>query len=262
MTNLWQYWDDRQAGKKPAASEGDPQLGFYRMPQSDGYLGKKTFKPVVYYLDEQHVMRCREGDEDVSTTRGEEIWTRVCDHDISEKQWREVADPESPHYTGRWWDESEHVPMQKHNQPPPPDSYEDLAIAIEDLASEVMRRIKGPEIKTQEECDQVANLADRLAELHKLAKDKQADEEKPWKARLEDVKGRWKPLVEAAELYKQVKLKLITPWLQRERKALAEASARAVAAGLVPAETEKPSAGTRGRAVSLKEFRSIKIVDF
>lgn len=265
MTDLWHYWDAACAwkngeGPQPIANECNPQLGFYRLPKRDGYLGSKTFEPVAYYLDDARIICCRRGSgddaRDLSTTEGEDLWIQVCEHPVTEEQYRRVAEQGKP-----WHDEHPYVGMQGHNKPPKDLSYEGLVVAIEDLANEAARRLKGPPVESQDESDQITNLADRLAELYRSSDKLFAEEQKPWKARLEDVKTRWKPLLETAEIYKQLKLKLVTPWLQRQRKAAAEAAARAAAAG-EPVEIERVTSGTRGRAVSLREYKVAKIVDY
>jgi len=260
MADLWRFWDDALAGNRPVAAPDDPQLGFYRLPRRDGYQGSRIYEPVAYYLDDARTRCCRVGSgddaRDLSPDEGADLWQWVCEHAVTEEQYRDVAERGKP-----WFDEHALVGMQGHNRPPKDLSYEALSAEIQDLAAEAKRRLEGPRIESQDECDQVANLADRLTELHKAAERLRHEEERPWRGQLETVKARWEPLIDNAAIYRQLKFKLITSWLQRRKRAAAEAAARAAAAG-VPVEVERPTAGSRGRAMSLRETKMAKIVDY
>jgi hypothetical protein len=261
MTDPWAFWDDAIAGKQPVASPDDPQCGFYRLPIRDGYLGKKAFEPVAYYLDDARSIQCRVGSgdnaRDLTKERGEELWARVCSNPITEAQYRAVAEE------GKLWhDEPALVGMQGHNKPPAPGSLEDIATEVETLVSEAAARLKGPDnLRDQADCDEVANLADRLAELQKLAKEMLAEERKPFKQEVDRVEKKWHPIIEAAEVYKTLKIRFVTPFLQKATRAALEAKKRAAAAGFT-VEAERPTAGTRGRAMSLRETRYAKIIDY
>ena len=66
-----------------------------------------------------------------------------------------------------------------------------------------------------------------------------------------------------AEAYKNLKFKLLTPWQLGQKKALEEEARAAVAAGeTMPETTRRPRAGTRGRAMTLKSFKSAEITDY
>src|SRR5215475_685116 len=257
----YQYWQDKLAGKPVQMNEGNPQAGFYRMPTKEFYGARKTFRPVAYWWAPNEVgqpeLHCRIGDDDVPPEKGQDIWERVGAHPVTEEAYRKVAQESGP-----WPDEHELVRMGD-NLPPEDDSFEGLRDAIEPLAKEALKRIEGPEIKDQDEANRIANLADRLAELHKKADEARAQERRPHDEACKEIQRRWSPLLVAAESYRNLKYKLLTPWLN-QLKAKQEKEAKAAAAAGQPptVESRRPRAGTRGRAMSLKTLKRAEIISY
>ena len=253
----WQWWREKLAGEPVEMNPGNPHAGFYRQPQKEHYGARKTFKPIAYWPGENGKLNCRIGDVDVPPETGEELWQWVGHHPVTEEAYRAVAEDGKP-----WPDEHELVPMG-HNLPPEDNSYEGLRDAIEPLASEALKRIEGSEIKDQNEADRIANLADRLAELWKRADEVRKVEKKPFDEGAIQVQKKWAPLLVAAESYRNLKFKLLTPWLQRLKKAAEDEAQAAAAAGAPQAsEARRPRAGTRGKAVSLKSHKRAEITDY
>lgn len=253
----WQYWHDRLHGKPVQMSPSHPQAGFYREPRKEHYGARRTFRPVAYWPDGDGVLHCRIGDEDVTPQRALELWTRVGQHPVTEEAYREVAQR-----GGLWPDEHELVAMGD-NLPPDDDSWEGLRDAIEPLSREAEGRLKGPPIADQDEADRISNLADRLAELWKKAEEQRKADRKPHDEALKAIQGKWSPLQAAAEVYKNLKFKLITPWLQRQTEAQQQEAEAAAAAGEpAAADARRPRAGTRGRATTLKHTKRARIDDY
>lgn len=255
----WQWWQDKLAGKPVQANPDLPQWGFYRQSYKAFYGARKTFTPVAYYPDANTgEMRCRIGDEDISgdSIRATRMWNHVHNNPVTFEAFNDVAEK------GELWpDEHELVRMASDNQPPEDNSFEGLRDAIEDLAHEAERRIEGPPIADQNEADKIANLTDRLSELWKKADEARKEEKRPFDLGAQAVQKRWAPVMLLAETYKNLKYKLLTPWLKRlddERKKEAEAAAAAGA----PIEMKRPRAGTRGRAMSLKSLKRAEIYDY
>lgn len=268
MNPAWRWWALKLAGKLPQGAIVDtPQAGFYRKVSKEFYGARKTFMPVAYWPDVNEdgelVLFCREGDKNVGATRAMELWNHVNQHPVSEEAYRGVAQ-----YGKLWPDEHELVPMQKppgigHNKPPPDNTPDGLREQIEPLAKAASERIKGDPITSQDECDRVANLADRLAELWNLAESQRKAERKPHDEALKAIQTRWAPVLLMAEVYKNLKYACITPWLKKlETEQKMEALAAAAAGEPAPAEVPRPRAGTRGRAMSLKSTKTAKITNF
>lgn len=259
--NEWQWYLDKLAGvagDQTNMSESTPHAGFYRWPRKAHYGSRKTFLPVAYWPSgEDGQLNCRVGDNDISTQRGNDIWIFVGDNPVTEDAYRAVAERGEP-----WPDEHELVPMGD-NMPPEDDSFEALRDSIELLAQEADRSIKGPPIQDQAEADRIANLADRLAELWKKADEQRKAERKPHDETIKGIQAKWSPLLVLAETYKNLKYKLLTPWLKaRAEDAEREAEAAAAAGDPSAADARRPRAGTRGRAMTLKPTKYADITDF
>jgi hypothetical protein len=253
----WQYWHDRLNGKPVQMSPSHPQAGFYREPRKEHYGARRTFRPVAYWPNENGQLHCRIGDDDVTPQRALELWTRVGQHPVSEQAYREVAQN-----GGLWPDEHELVAMGD-NQPPDDESFEGLRDAIEPLAREAEERLKGGPIQDQDEANRIANLADRLAELWKKAEEQRKADRKPHDEELKRIQARWSPLQTAAEVYKNLKYRLTTPWLQRQTEAQQQEAEAAAARGEpAAADAPRPRAGTRGRAQTLKSTKKARIDDY
>jgi hypothetical protein len=266
--NPWAYWQSKLEGLPVQMHPDDPQAGFYRQPYKRYYGARKTFTPVAYYWatkeDEQGNqieplrLRCRLGDKDVSETAGMRLWASVGNHPVTQEAYRGVAERDEP-----WPDEHELVPMVGDNLPPDDDSFEGLSDAVEDLAAEALARIEGPAIADQDEADRIANLADRLAELWSKADAARRGERREHDEALKAIQLRWSPLLTKAESYKNLKYKLLTPWLLKLQTAQQQEAEAAAAAGApAAAEPRRPRAGTRGRAQTLKSQKRAEIIDF
>jgi len=265
MTDPWQHWRDNLAGKNPIFSEGTPHAGFYRTfrrgvklnPDDPHSLFVQPFTPIAYWWDDDE-LKCRIGDIDVTGQEGADIWTHVCRYPVSEDNYRNKAERDEP-----WADEHEKVPMGG-NRAPEDNSFEGLQSAIEDLAREARLRIEGPPVRDQDEADRLANLADLLANLYKRADEARKIEKRPHDEAATQVQQKWARLLLAAETYRNIKFKLLTPWLKKladDQKKTAEAAA---AAGdqSEPLDTRRPRAGTRGRAMTLKSIKRAEITDY
>jgi hypothetical protein len=262
----YKYWQDRLAGGPAQMNPSNPQPGFYRLPRKEYYGARRTFKPVAYYWRTEDEngnpitpeFHCRIGDEEVSPEKGQSIWESVGNHPVTEEAYRKVAQD-----NGLWPDEHELVRMGD-NLPPEDDSFEGLRDAIEPLATEALKRIEGPPIADQDEADRIANLADRLSELHKKADEARAQERRPHDEACKEIQKKWSPLLVAAESYRNLKYKLMTPWLKRKKDEAIAETARAAVTGESPplASTRRPRAGTRGKAIGLKTLKRAEITDY
>src|SRR5215472_4720986 len=266
----WHYWRSRQAGRNPPFNAAYPQPGYYRWPTRPEYGARKVFTPVAYWpaglMDQEtgeikEVVACRIGDEDVPPERGVDIWKNVAIHDVSEEAYRGVAE------RGELWpDEPTTVPMQPtqpahpmmgHNKPPADvPTHEQLKEQIDTVAGEAKQFLEGEAITEQYQADLIANCADRLQELHKAATKLRDAEKEPYDTAVKAIVHRWSPLLLAAEAYKNLKYKLITPWTQKQQRILNEKAAE------TGREAERAGAGTRGRRMSLRTLKRAEITDY
>jgi len=262
--NAWDWWQAKLAGEAVEMNEGNPHAGFYRQAHKEFYGARKTFTPVAYWPGQNGELNCRIGDEDVTPQRGRDIWPTVGNHPVTEEAYRNKCQEEdNPNYTGLWPDEHELVQMG-HNRPPEddePQTFEHIKDQIENLAREAQTRLDGPFIADQDEADRVANLADRLAELHKIAEGLQDGEKKPFSDGMKAVVKKWAPILVKAELFKNLKYTLLTPWAKKIAEANKQKEAAAAAEGK-PFKAERPKMGTRGRAMTPKRTKTAKITDY
>lgn len=263
----WAWWSDKLAGVNVPASEGTPYAGFYRAVRKASYGGTKFAIPVAYWPGENGEMHCREGFQDVSDERGQDIWVNVCNNPVPEAWYRAVAEGSDP----EWADGMATTPPRGDNRPPDEMSFEWLWSRLNDvnegtkvsLADEAKAYLDGRPITDQTEADKVSNLADKLTEIWKKADEARKKERQPHDEALKAIQLKWTPLLLLAEAYKNLKFKLLTPWQLGQKKALEEEARAAVAAGeTMPETTRRPRAGTRGRAMSLKSFKSAEIIDY
>jgi hypothetical protein len=257
----WDWWfealDRKKAGQKLDMNPDNPHAGFYRQPRKAFYGARRTFLPVAYWPGENGKLNCRLGDEDIPPERGQALWQSVGNHPVTEEAYRKVAQE-----GGQWPDEHELVAMGD-NLPPEEMTFEGMRDAIEPRATEARKRLEGPPIKDQDEGDRLANLADALAQLWKQADDLRRAEKRPHDEAAAAVQKKWAPILLAAETYKNLKYKLLTPWLKAMEEKAKQETEEAIRMGAVEVvETRRPRVGTRGRAVTLKALKHAKIINY
>jgi hypothetical protein len=258
--DYWKWWSHKLMGLSPQASEGTPYAGFYRWVRKSAYGGTKWAIPVAYWPEEDGVIQCREGPRNnVNEQRGRDIWINVCNHPVPEQWYREVCERDAP----EWPDGMAISPPVGDNRPPDETDFDYLKGQIEGAQLMADVYLKGEPITEQTEADKVSNLAAVLSELWKKADEARKEERKPHDEALKVIQLKWLPLLGMAEAYKNLKYKLLTPWLlAQEKKAKEEAEAAAAAGDQTSPEARRPRVGTRGRAMTLKTFKTAEIVDY
>jgi hypothetical protein len=261
QTKYWLWWQHKLEGRNPPASEGTPYAGFYRMVRKASYGGTKFAIPVAYWPGDDGDIHCREGHRDVTGERGRDIWINVCNNPVPEDWYREVAEGDSY----QWRDGMATTAPVGDNRPPDEDSFDYLKEQIEGLEYGAKTWLDGKPLTEQTDADKVSNLADQLSELWKKADEARKKERVPHDEALKAIQVKWSPLLLMAEAYKNLKFKLLTPWLIAQQKKAEEEAKAAVAAGEPEAASERarrPRVGTRSRAMTLKSFKSAEIVDY
>lgn len=131
---------------------------------------------------------------------------------------------------------------------PPLDPFEAFKAHLDDLRTEAGNWLDGQPIETQAQADEVSRLLD---EHRKVGKDMDAArtvEKKPHLDASKAVDGKWKPLIDGADLVAATCKRLLGPWLQRledERRAAAEAARKeAEEKARIAAEAARAASGT------------------
>jgi len=261
MTYTWDWYLRRMRGEDVPAVMDDPQPSFLRNIRKSRYGGKKYATPVAFYpVNGGEELRCRTEEGDIPLEQGKSLWNTIHDNTVDEKWYREVAEAEP--MPEAWRDGLPLRPQPGDNEPPEDMSFESLKEKIDDLSREAKQRLDGPPIETEYEASIVGNLAQLLGELHAAADMKRSDERKPHDEAVKEIQKKWAPVLLAAEVYRNLKYKLIGPWLQKlKREAEQKVVEAAVTGEAIPAE-KKPKVTTRGRAMSLRTRKRAEIVDY
>lgn len=257
MTDQYDFWRRRLAGETVPIHDGEPQAGFYRAKNRAG-----EWHPVAYWFDKEGKLRCRVGGNDIAEQAALERWPYISKTPISHEVYKDVI-------AGRPWPFQNEAVLRDNGTPADETSFEGLKDRIEDLARDAAKLIAAGGAKNQDESDRAADLANRLAELQKKADAVRADEKRPHDEASKAVQAKWLPLLGVADVYKQIKLLVITPFLKAEKARLDAAAAAAAKTGQDPEPTSRaagsssaPKAGASGRrSVALRSHKVVTIND-
>ena len=266
MTDQFDGWRSLLAGKPVQFDANDPLPGYYKIRkgrngdwESVG-IWQNDMGAIVVMLNGSHVPIDR-------------VWPWCAKYPISYETYADVAEDGKP------WPNQHAAVTKLHNAPPEDDSIEIIGDRIEDLVREAKTLIENGAAKSQDESDKAADLANEIAKQRKKADDARDAEGRPHLEAKRAVDGKWRPLLDAAEIYKQLKDAVCAPWLaaQRAAKQKAEAEARKAAqeaakAGDIEAAAEatrkaehiaatRTVSGTRGRSVHLQTTEVVSIID-
>lgn len=238
------FWRRRLAGETPAVHDGDAHAGFYRLRGRNG----EGDEPIAYWFTADDVLRCSIGHKLVDESIARDRWMWAQKLPISHELYNAVL-------AGANWPD-QHEAVTRANNAPADDSFEGLRDAIEDLAREAAKLIEKGAAKTQDESDRAADLANRLGSLYGKADKAREIEKDPHWEKCKQVDEKWRPLKSTAEIYKKIKIAVITPFLkvqaeakekaEREAREAAEASRREAEKAQAEAERVKEEAAARG----------------
>jgi len=266
------YWQNALNGKFGPVHEGDAQPGFYRKrTRREG-----PFVPVAIWHD---------GEKMVAVVGGKPadpsaIWTFVCQHPITEAEFRKVE------AGGQWSDMdegiAEHADRRNSDAADPAEALKDqIDGALERLADYAT-------IATDEQVAKAQSLRARLNELSREADKNRKDEKEPHLEASRAVDAKWQPLVKSAKSGADQVAKAMSAYeteklrAQREAQRKAEEEARkreeaeraAKDAGEpVPATPEPPQPedpapqvettirGGYGRAAAVKTVKVATVTD-
>lgn len=261
----YRFWRRRLAGEVVPIHDGECQAGFYRLKTRDG-----NSHPVAYWFAPDGTLRCRVGKQDINEQTANERWPWASKSPITHEVYKAVVAGEP------WPDQHESVIRDRANSTNAPDdqSFDGLKDRIEDLARDAQALIDKGAATDQSAADRASDLANRLAELQKQADAARAAEKKPHDDAAALVQAKWKPLLGVADIYRQIKAAVITPFLVAEdtKRRAAETAARKAAEEAAKAGTPMPEpaamqraapmAGSNGRrSVALRTVKVVTITD-
>jgi hypothetical protein len=256
MTEVDQYdfWRRRLAGEVVPIHDAEPQAGFYRARDKAG-----NWHAVAIWYGKDGKVKCRVGGLDIAEQAANERWPYVSKNPITHEVYKSVI-------AGNPWP-FQNEAVLRDNGAPAEETFETLKDRIDDLARDAFKLIKAGGAKSQDESDRAADLANRLAELQKQADFVRAQEKRPHDEAAKAVQAKWLPVLAVADVYKQIKLLVITPFLRAEKARLEAAAAEAAKAGAAsdPISTGRPAAPKAGaggrRAVALRSRKIVTIND-
>lgn len=256
----YNYWANALKGNFGAVHDGHPQCGFYKRRTSKG----GSFAIVAIWVDANGDLTAFENGK---TVNPDDVWTWVCRAPITEEIYRRVE-------RGEGWPDAIETIIGSNN-PPPDEAAKDEIQSVVDAA---LASLAAP-IISQNDCDRIANHRDRLAKIFKEQESKRKAEKQPHLDAGSAVDAQYAPVLDKIKSTGEKVKAAITKWLLGESdkaKALAaqqyKAEQDAIAAAkengqpeptpIAIAEIVRPKAGTVGRTVALRTYKSASIVDY
>lgn len=256
------WWKDSLAGKKPPMHADSPMQGYYAYRSSE----KAKVQPVAFWYNANGEMLCKLGHTGVDY--GLDIWMGAGRNPITHKVYTEVLG------TGVWPHEIQIVTEDGKTQSTldrgmgdnSGDKFTELKGDIENWAREAEKlKKKGPP-ENQTDADKMADVATKIADFQREADKLREIEKKPhWDAG-KAVDAKWRPVIEKADIFKDLKA-LIDTFIRKENAKRAEEARKlqeklnAEGAGEtagVTISTVRATAGTRKTVSSVKK----KVVKF
>jgi hypothetical protein len=259
----------------------EPQAGFYRKRNKHG-----SDVPVAIWTGAEGFLAVA-GNDPADPI---DIWTWVCSWPVSEDVWRDVAE------NGKGWPDDAPAAEAVIGHNLPDDPHDALALEFE-AEKELADKFLSKAITTQEQADQSAVWAKKLAAIAKKATDLHKVEKQPSLDESRRVDDKWRDLKEGpADYSKRLKRHLDVFLLDQQRKekerqdaarreedrlrreaeeaakaaapddteaqAEAERMARDADAKAKEAEARNANAGRTGARVALRTFVSARVTDY
>jgi colicin import membrane protein len=238
IIKTYDFWQQCVAGAKPDYHDGDVHLGYFKFKPKSATNGGD---PVAIWVEEGAVVRCMIGDREVvdhnnvfnTRADGKDPYTLADLFSWIRKLPVSYDDYSTRMDTGNWPGmnavvsaqlEQEDAKANGHDSPGaghnsvPMGAWEELRDQIDALSGEVNKAIKGGAAKTKEVADAAADVAERLGKLYGKADKAREVEKAPYWEKCQQIQEKWRPLLEAAAPYKDVKKVVITPFLIAEDK--------------------------------------------
>ena len=255
-TNDTTNWERRLKGETvPLTSDMEPDYGFYRVRTKD----RTSWRAMSYWYDNRDgtLHAFLQGRGELTDAQARQIWPAASKNAITYAIYEAVTERHEP------WPDLNNEVTRLHNNPPEEDSFENLQERIDDLAREADRRMKAGAAQTEADADQAADVANALAGLWTRANALRVVEKEPHKTKGEAVDNKWRPLLIAADIHKNLKQIVCAPWLaaqkrkkeQQEAEAAREAQRKRNLALAAEAEARKKAAAaeTTGDVAAIAE---------
>jgi hypothetical protein len=255
LTDAYDHWRRRLAGEDVGMKDGEPQAGYYRSGDVPVAIVPEPDAPDILILTWGTAAKPWRTDNRLKVEMG---WERLASAKPVTYEDYLAA------YNGEPWPDQNAV-VHAAAKEPEPVTAEDYSARIARLADEGNRLIADGGAKSQEAADRAGLLVQALQRLENATDEKRKAEKEPHMEAARAVDERWRPLTAAAANVKRdVKARVLTPWLHAEEERLkAEAAMAKKAAAAVgeapPVVSTRPKA-TRG-SVGLTTRKVAVVVD-
>jgi hypothetical protein len=265
MTLDYKYWADALSGNFGPVHDGHPQCGFYkRRASKNGH-----FNAVAIWKEANDKIVASEikADKSVSMINADDIWAWICRAPISEAEYRRIE-------RGDGWSDGIESLIGSNNPPADELQSDEIQSAI-DVA---LAQLNKP-ILSQTDCDLIANHLDRLSKLWTSQEKQRKEQKQPHLDAGKTIDDLFNPvLVKIKDAGEKLKSAL-TKWMiaektkaddlafeqrkrEEEARKCAEVNNQPEPELIVAPEPFKPKAGTVGRTVALRTFKSAVITDY
>jgi hypothetical protein len=208
-TNNTENWERRLKGETVALSSTmEPDYGFYRVPTKD----RTSWRAVAYWYEGDGRLGCHLDGNALDEERAMLIWPASSKHPITHELYKAVRE-------GQPWPDMNPV-VTLSNNAPDDNSFEGIQAVIDNLSREAERLMKlAPQgATTQEQADQAANVANKLAECEQRADLTREVEKRPHLDKCNEIQAKWKPLLATAAVHKTLKQIVCGPWLSKLKR--------------------------------------------
>lgn len=226
----------------------DPQPGWYR---------SRDTAAVIWISNETGELKCKINGAMVDRNTMLAQWQSICDRAVSTEDYKARIE------SGRWPGENAVVTEMLSNNAPEDDSFEGIHAAIDRLADEAKRLMKGGAALTKAAADEAADVADKLGKLYAKAEKARKIEKQPFIDGGKRVDDKWSPLTTVAGIYKMLKDTVVEPFLlaQKRAKEAAERKAQAEADRLRREAAEKEAEARRMIAAAAPGSNTTAVAD-
>ena len=236
---------EHEAGKTPKEysiklAVDEIHSGFYR----------NRARAYAYWVDGKGVQRCRINNKDVVDERRMAYDFMFCWKDPVKREFYDTFLKD-----GVWPDES--AAVVKSNNAPEDDTIEGVTADIENLRFEAdLIMEKGP-AKDQDAADRAADISVRLGQLHTKADNLRKVEGQPALEEQRRINDKWRPTIDLASIYKEIKKVVVDPFLAAERRRIDEENRIAAQKVREAEEARRKAEDERLRKIQEEEARQI-----
>ena len=228
MTDLYVFWRDSLAGKKPPIVNEYAQCGFWRMKRGRGWV------PVAVWPIGERQMGFKIGREVVDTDTGTERWPWYAANPITEEVYRAVCE------RGENWPDADPIVAAmtngatngtKNATQAAPDATKPLADPVDEMREQIAVALRGVDaykkIESEDANAAATGLRNLLNELAGEAEKMRVAEKEPFLEGGRKVDAKYKKLIDSAKAGALEIKKARDVWEDTKREAAQQAALRA-----------------------------------